>query len=385
MKRRANGEGSIVQLSDGSWRAAYRFEGNDGRPVRKYLRASTKTEALRKLKEAQRQLEAGVRADVTMTVGRWLDHWLATVVDGRVGSDNTRLNYKQICDVHLKPALGNLRLDKLTPEQVDRFLRTKADGGLGRSHVGRMRSILADALRHAERRGLVAKNAAALSVMPKTTVPAERRSFTPAQARALLAAAEGERLEALIVVGGSVGLRPGELLGLLWSDVDLEASPPTLTVSGSMKRRPKANGKGYDLERGAVKRSKDGRRTVALPARAITALRAHRARQAAEKLAAGPLWDDHGLVFASAVGTPVDPSHLRRVFARVAGRAELEGAFPYLLRHTAVSLLLDDGASIEEVADLLGDDPRTLYRYYRHKVRPVADVGLRMERVLGAP
>jgi hypothetical protein len=55
-----------------------------------------------------------------------------------------------------------------------------------------------------------------------------------------------------------------------------------------------------------------------------------------------------------------------------------------LLRHTTVSLLLDDGASIEEVADLLGDDPRTLYRYYRHKVRPVANVGLRMERVLSA-
>ena len=83
------------------------------------------------------------------------------------------------------------------------------------------------------------------------------------------------------------------------------------------------------------------------------------------------------------MGTPIDPSGLRRTFARIATRAGLDGDFPYLLRHTAVSLLLDDGASIEEVADLLGDDPRTLYRYYRHKVRPVADVGLRMERVLG--
>jgi site-specific recombinase XerD len=72
------------------------------------------------------------------------------------------------------------------------------------------------------------------------------------------------------------------------------------------------------------------------------------------------------------------------VFARIAKRSGLTGAFPYLLRHTTVSVLLDDGASIEEVADLLGDHPRTLYRYYRHKVRPVADAGLRMERVLGA-
>jgi integrase len=382
MSRRANGDGTIVQLKDGSWRAAFRFDG-DGQPVRKYLRGRTRTEVLRKLREAQRQVAQGVVADGTMTIGRWLDLWLATVVDGRVGSDLTRLNYKQICEVHLKPALGKVRLVKLSPEQVDRFLRAKADEGLGRSHIGRMRSILADALRHAERRGLVARNAGALSVMPKTAAPTERQSLTPDQARKLLEAAQGERLEALIVVGGSVGLRPGELTGLLWSDVAIEASPPTLTVSGSLKRRPKASGKGYELSRGTVKRSKDGRRTVALPPRAVAALKAHRARQAAEKLAAGPLWHDEGLVFASEVGTPIDPSHLRRVFARIAKRAGLEGAFPYLLRHTAVSLLLDDGASIEEVADLLGDDPRTLYRYYRHKVRPVADVGLRMERVLG--
>jgi len=148
-----------------------------------------------------------------------------------------------------------------------------------------------------------------------------------------------------------------------------------------MNRRPKASGKGYELERGAVKKSKDGRRTVALPPRAVATLEEHRARQSDEKEAAGLLWHDQGLVFASEVGTPVDPSGLRRVFARVAKRAGLAGAFPYLLRHTTVSLLLDDGASIEEVAGLLGDDPRTLYRYYRHKVRPVADASLRMERV----
>ena len=383
MTRRANGEGSIVQLSDGTWRAAYRLDGADGRPQRKYLRARTQKEVREKLHEAQRQLAQGVVADGTMTVGKWLDHWLKTVIDGRVGSDNTRANYEQIVRVHLVPQLGKIRLDKLTPEQVDRFLRSKADAGLGRSHVGRMRTLLADALTHAERRGLVARNAGALSVMPKTTAPTERQSFTPDQARALLGAAKGERLEALVVVGGSIGLRPGELLGLLWSDVDLDASPPTLSVSGSMKRQPKATGKGYELTRGAVKRSKDGRRTVALPPRAVAALKTHKARHAAEKLAAGPLWQDQGLLFPSEVGTPIDPSGLRRTFARIAKRAGLEAAFPYLLRHTAVSLLLDDGASIEEVADLLGDDPRTLYRYYRHKVRPVADVALRMERVLG--
>ena len=72
------------------------------------------------------------------------------------------------------------------------------------------------------------------------------------------------------------------------------------------------------------------------------------------------LWREGGLVFASEVGSPLDPSDLRRTFARISDRAGLDVGFPYLLRHTAVSLLIDAGAGIEEVADLLGDDPRTL-------------------------
>lgn len=88
-------------------------------------------------------------------------------------------------------------------------------------------------------------------------------------------------------------------------------------------------------------------------------------------------------MFPSGVGAPLDPSDVRRTFARVGKRAGITDArFPYLPRHSAVSLLLDNGASIEEVADRLGDDPRTLYRHYRHKVRPIAEAATRMEAVL---
>jgi integrase len=241
-----------------------------------------------------------------------------------------------------------------------------------------MRTILADAFRHAERRGLVARNAAALAVMPRTKPPAERRSLTPDEARALLDAARGERLEAMIVIGLTAGLRPGELTGLLWTDVDLDRQPVTLAISGAMKRGPDGR-----VQRGEVKRSKDGRRTIALPPTAAEALKVHRKRQLEQRLGAGSEWKEQGLVFASRTGTPLDPSPVRRIFARIATRAGVAGAtFPYLLRHSAVSLLLDGGASIEEVADLLGDDPRTLYRHYRHKVRPVAEAATRMEGLL---
>jgi integrase len=381
-KRRGAGEGSVYEGPDGRWRGAVNLGWEDGRRRRKYVSGRTQKEALAKLRQAHDDAARGIETDGSVTVEKWLKHWLETVVDGRVGSDNTRANYEQVVRVHLVPGLGKVRLDKLTPEQVDKFLAGKAAAGLSKSSVNRMRTILADALRHAERRGLVPRNAAALSVMPKVAPAIARRSLTPDEAKKLMQAAKGERLEGLIVTGLVAGLRPGELTGLLWSDLELDGVPPTLTVSGSMKRTSSTRSEGYELARGDVKRSTAGNRTVALPPIAVDALKAHKAYQARERLLAGLLWTDHGLVFASEIGTPLDPSNVRRTFQRVAKRAGLDAGFPYLLRHTAVSLLIDAGAGIEEVADLLGDDPRTLYRHYRHQVRPVAEAATRMQEVL---
>lgn len=375
MSRRASGEGSVYKAPDGRWRGSVDLGWVDGKRKRKYVTGKTQQEALRKMREAQRGAETGVVVDGRLTVGTWLDTWLATVVDGRAGSDNTRAHYRQIVAVHLSPGLGRIRLAALTAGQVDTFLASKAEQGLSRTYISRMRTTLADALRHAERRGLVARNAAELAVMPRTTAEPADRTVTADDARALLRAARGERLEALIVVGLTTGLRPGELTGLLWSDLDLDAG--TLRVSGAMKRGP--DGK---VARGDVKRATSGRRTIALPPSTVTALREHRRRQAAERLAAGSLWVDHDLVFASEVGTPLDPSNVRRTFQRVAKRAGVAVRVPYAMRHAAVSLLVDAGQSIEEVADLLGDDPRTLYRHYRHRVQPVAKAALAMEQIL---
>lgn len=174
----------------------------------------------------------------------------------------------------------------------------------------------------------------------------------------------------------TLGLRPGELTGLLLSDLNFDSDPATLTISGAMKRGPDGR-----VARGDVKRSTAGLRTIELPPVVAEAVRAHRKRLAQERLQLGQAWQDHGLLFPSEVGTPLDPSHLRRVFARIAKRAGLDANFPYLLRHTAVSLLVDAGKSIEQVADMLGDDPRTLYRHYRHRVRPVADASLAMQAI----
>lgn len=205
--------GSIRKLPSGRFQASYWHKD------RHYLAPSTfrtKGDAQAWLSSIETDIARGTWLDpagAKVTVGEWLQHWLTTVVDGRVDSDNTRSNYAQIVRVHIEPALGAIKLDKLTAEMVDQFLATMAKAGLARTHVSRMRTILADALRHAERRDLVARNAGALAVMPRTRPPAERRSLTPDEARALLHAAKGERLEGMVIVGLTVGLRPANSPG----------------------------------------------------------------------------------------------------------------------------------------------------------------------------
>jgi len=398
-KRRGTGEGAIyretrtnprTKVETTYWVATIEAGRHPvtGKRLRRKVKARTKIELTGtkdrpgKIAKARSEMEAGIGAGGRSTrLGDFLDWWLDTVVENRVTSDNTLASYRGIVDQHLRPGLGTTPVAKLTPEQVDRFLAARAKAGLSASYVRRMRMLLADALRHAERRGIAGRNVATLAVMPKCAPTVERRSFTPDEARSLITAAGEERLGALVVCGVMLGLRPGELTGLLWTDLDIDTNPPTLSITGSMKRRPDSS-----LYRGPVKKSKAGERTLALPAMLAAALVEHRRRQAAERLAIADLWIDHRLIFPSELGTPLDAANVRRTFARVAKRAGIDStnAPPYLMRHTAASLLVDNGATIEEVADLLGDHPETLHRHYRHRVRPVADAAAeRMEQLFG--
>ncbi len=138
----------------------------------------------------------------------------------------------------------------------------------------------------------------------------------------------------MVVVGLTVGLRPGELTGLLWADIDLDVrKPPTIAVSGAMKRGPDGRGEA----RGQVKRSKDGRRTIALPPPRVEALKAHRGkRQLEERLAAGPEWKEGGLVFALASRAPRPLEGTAAAYGRASWRAAQLHRFAHVARTPAV-------------------------------------------------
>lgn len=214
-----------------------------GQRRRVKVRAKTKREAVQKMRAGQDRLStSGAVAEPSVTLERFLRSWTADVLPHRVAFA-TVAKYRSLIDRHLIPAIGRHRLRDLTLEHVDRFLRAKAATGLSRSSVGRLRSILTDALTHAERRQLVGRNAGRLSILPGTTqAPAGQRALTAAERDRFIATALAfrtpedsdpgdkvpHRLAALMAVMLHVGLRPGEGTGLRWADLDTTAR--TLTV-----------------------------------------------------------------------------------------------------------------------------------------------------------
>jgi integrase len=241
------------------------------------------------------------------------------------------------------------------------------------------RASLARAIRSAEAHDLVGRNVATLVDNPKGQVGRPSRSFTLEQSLALLEAARESRPNTYVVLSLATGIRTEEARELYWDHVDLDGDP------GAARPVPPSVAVWRSVREGGDTKTAKSRRTLALPQAAVQALRDHRKRQAGDRLAAGSLWQDHGLVFASAVGTPLDAANVRREFRQITEAAGLGvGWAPRDLRHTFVSLMSADGVPIEEIARLAGHNrTATTELVYRHELRPVITTGAEvMDRIL---
>jgi integrase len=260
------------------------------------------------------------------------------------------------------------------------MLRRLRDDGLSWNTIVRVRSVLSMAIRWAQRRDLVNRNVAQIAEIPANTRrPKRGRSLTEEEAKALLAAGADHRLGPLVTVSLMLGLRPGEVTGLRWDDIDFEKR--TLAVTQSRKRETGDDGT-EKLTFGPPKTLKSVR-TIEVPAPVYDALVRQRARRDDERRAAEPRWQEHGLVFATTVGTPMGPNNLRRDFNDLTAKAGIGHWTPNELRHSAGSLLSAAGVPLEQIADLLGHvDTRMLERVYRHPVRPTVSAAVApMERM----
>ena len=360
-RRRAKGEGSVYQRPDGLWIGALTVGYTEtGRQRRKTVSAHTQKEALKKLRAAQRQADEGLPpSDDTIVVSQLLERWLKHT--RRHVAPSAFDNYDWAVRLHLVPVIGRKRVAKLTTCDIDDLIALKMDEGLSSSSVLRIRSVLVSALDQGIIWGFIPRNVARLSRPPKR-ITKEGRTLTPEQARRLLASVQGQRLETLYVLMITLGLRRGEVLGLKWSD--LSTRKRTLSVERALKRE---NGK---LILGDVK-TKSSRRNLILPDEVLNSLGSHKARQAEERLRAGEVWRNSGLIFTTEIGTPIDPRNLHRDFVRVSEAAGLSRWHLHELRHSATSLMLAEGIPLKVVAEVMGHSSvRMTADVYGHVLAP---------------
>jgi integrase len=278
-----------------------------------------------------------------ISVGDFLDQWLADVVRPNV-RPWTYAGYEVHVRLHLKPALGRVQLDRLTPLHVQQLLNAKVASGLKPKSVRYIRGTLNSALNQAVRWGLISRNAASIVDGPRVE-PYEIQPLTPEEARAFLAAIKSDRLGALYSVALTMGLRQGEALGLRWQDVDLGLG--YLRVSKQLQR---IDGKAQLVE----PKTRRSRRTIAMPTSIVNALKEHQSRQQAEKNEARERWTENGLVFATPFGKPIDATRVSKQFHHHLARAGLAQRRFHDLRHSCATLLLVQGVSPRVVMDVLG-------------------------------
>jgi integrase len=407
-RRRDAGNSKPVERKDGRWMAAYYREGK-----RVYAYGATAQEADDKRKAAAIAIATNEPVtNSTIRVGHLFDQWIAArcpkprQAGGRPVTDWTIRFNERFIDKHLRPALGAIKVVDLTCEPVNEVLRKMAAENLSASVVSRACSILGRVLWYAAATGkpmpTAAREAARNATAPKCKPAIAREALDVEDVRVLLDLFKGHRLENAIILMVYTGMRKGEVCGLTWRDVDLQAG--TVTIRRALLNRGK-------MVLGEPK-NENGCRTIPLPPQALEALRRQRrdwrpapwqvkARvrplsQTFEGLSLREILDDHGAeldryheeerrrqeasrmasvfsldgpVFASNTGGHIDLGTFGKAVRSVSGG----DVFPHLLRHAAASRMLAAGQDPVSVAAYLGHDVRTLMKTYAHKT----DEGLR--------
>jgi integrase len=357
MSRRANGEGTIFRRKDGRWCASLYVVTTRSRRKRTHLYGKTRTEVREKMTALQRDMDRGVRMpEEKWSVEDYLGHWLEDVVKPN-RAPKTYQGYELVARLHIVPAIGRKRLRSLGVADIRDLIGQLEEQGMTTRGIQQVHAVLRNALQSAMRDEVIVRNVAKL-VHVKTPRYEVGRGLGADQARTLLNGARSDRLHALYVLAVYLGLRRGELLGLRWQDVDLEKE--TLEVRHTLQRVA------GEL-RFMPPKTRTSRRTVPLPQPCVEALRTHRVGQGKERLAAGCRWIDEDMVFASRVGTPIEPDNLSRSWYQV--RRVLGDPPPRFhdLRHTCVSLLLAEGAPPHIVQQIVGhsaiDVTMTIYAH----------------------
>jgi integrase len=299
-------------------------------------------------REAMVERDRGTLVDPQkMTIGALLDTYLTTEVPKSVSLEN-RQGYQIVVDKHLKPALGHIKVQRLTAQHVDALYSTLIEREYSASLIRKVHQRLSAALRLAVRWQIVRRNVCEAVTLPKMTTKPPK-VWTPQEAARFLATARdgGESLVMYVTLMAETGARTSELLGVSWKDVDFDRN--TIRFGAQVVRLMggtpivKAGGK-----------TESAVRTIRLTMPTMEALREHRKAWVAAKLSATEWADAHELIFVSKTGRPLNARNVRRAFDRMVKLAGVPEITPHGVRKSHITAAIAAGAPMKAVSSRVG-------------------------------
>lgn len=307
--------------------------------------------------------EGSWRPDQALTVKQLLmSHWLPAQ-RSRGRKPATLAQYTNVAEAWIIPRLGAVRVASLNEAQVVQFVdqlrsETSSRGrkGLSARSAQLAVGVLKAACAYGAANGLLGRNPIAGVHRPGGEAP-EMRFWTPEQAQKFLRFTAEDRLAAAWALLLTRGLRRGELCGLRWEHVDLDAKRLTIAEA-----RIVVDGK---VVRSTTKTGKT--RTVPLDDHLVKVLKAHLTQQKTERLAAGKAYENGGWVVVDEMGRPYHPDSVSTFFERAEKAAGLPRIRLHDCRHTAATAMLAAGEQSRTVADILGHrSTRMVFEVYGH-------------------
>lgn len=341
-RRQHRGDGSVYfDKKNDRWAGS--FYTQEGR--RRYVYGKTEREAWEKLRAAQYKEKQGTLAQgPRQTVKDYLNYWLEEVHKATLKT-STYVMYRRHLDNHIIPHLGHIQLKKLTTDQVQRFCSKLSNDGLKPGTVRLLHTILYTALKDAVHGKRLAINVCEAVKLPRH-VRREAKPLDQEQAQRLIQAAKGSRLECIIVVALTTGMRLGEILALRWEDIHIEArelhvrhTVDYIKGCGWVESEPK---------------TENSKRRLQLPQITLDSLKQHRTSQREAKLKAGSKWKEQGLVFPNSYGGYFRRMRLYAIFKKLLQEAALPDMHFHDLRHSAATILLSMGVQAKVVQEILG-------------------------------
>jgi integrase len=364
--RRRNGDGNTYRHKNG-WRTVISHKGHT---VTAMGRSEQESRRLAKEKIKALPIYDGslVPAAAKLTTGEFLTNWITQKHKTSIAATTYR-RYASLINVHIIPALGTLKLQAITKNHVNALVLQMREKGQSARSQQQARAVLSAAFESAMEDDLVASNPVAKS----RTITLDSPQIHPLslmEVQTLLTKTTGVQMQARVRIAVLYALRQGEALGLMWKDVDF--TKKTIFIWQQIQKIEGA----YEF----VKlKSDDSIRTLEIDDETLAALKAHKIQQNTDRLAMGDKWVDHDLVFTTTNGKPIDCKTDYRQWHRALAIAGLPVKRLHDARHTAATLLFDQGIDIEVIRRFMGHSSvlltsKTYVHHSARQLKGVADV-----------